>query len=90
MIEICAIGSLRVTAALWNAGRLATDGTAKIAMITSQGGSIAWRSVQNAPGPDFAGDYGLFLRFSPCVPITRLELTAAVTRPPALSIVSLS
>ena len=58
MIEICALGSLRVTAALWNAGCLASDGSAKIIMITSQGGSIAWRPVQNAPGPDFGGDYG--------------------------------
>ena len=59
MIEICAIGALRVTAALWNAGKLASDGTAKIAYITSQGGSIGWRDVQNAPGPNFGANYGL-------------------------------
>ena len=58
MIEICAIGPLRVTAALWNAGKLVANGTAKIAMITSQGGSIGWRDTQNAPGPNFGGNYG--------------------------------
>jgi NAD(P)-dependent dehydrogenase (short-subunit alcohol dehydrogenase family) len=58
MIDICALGSLRVTAALWNANKLRRDGSCKIIMITSQGGSIAWRKTQNAPGPDFAGNYG--------------------------------
>lgn len=61
MIDICALGSLRVTAALWNANKLRRDGSCKIIMITSQGGSIAWRKTQNAPGPDFAGNYGTIL-----------------------------
>jgi short-subunit dehydrogenase len=52
MIDICAIGPLRITAALTTAGLL-TSG-AKVAMITSQGGSISWRRVQNPKG----GDYG--------------------------------
>lgn len=52
MIDICAVGPLRITAALVNAGLVAADG--KVAMITSQGGSIAWRDVQNPEG----GDYG--------------------------------
>jgi len=52
MIDICSIGMLRVTAALWNADLIKTGG--KVAMITSQGGSIAWRDVQCPSG----GDYG--------------------------------
>ena len=53
MIDICAIGPLRVTAALHNAGKIKAPG-GKVAMITSQGGSIAWRTTQNPTG----GDYG--------------------------------
>jgi len=52
MIDICAVGMLRVTAALWNAKKITPGG--KVAMITSQGGSISWREVQNPAG----GDYG--------------------------------
>ena len=48
-------GPLRVTAALFNAGLIASSG-AKVAMITSQGGSIAWRDVQNGESGPF--DYG--------------------------------
>lgn len=54
MIDICALGPLRVSSALFNAGCIRSPG-GKIAMITSQGGSIAWRDVQNAGGPY---DYG--------------------------------
>jgi len=43
MIDICAVGPLRVTSALYNAGLIKRG--AKIAMITSQGGSISWRTV---------------------------------------------
>ena len=53
MIDICAVGPLRVSAALRNAGKIKTPG-GKIAMITSQGGSVTWREVQNPSG----GDYG--------------------------------
>lgn len=53
MIDICALGPLRVTAALHNAGRIKSPG-GKVAMITSQGGAIAWRTTQNPEG----GDYG--------------------------------
>jgi NAD(P)-dependent dehydrogenase (short-subunit alcohol dehydrogenase family) len=53
MIDICALGPLRVTNALYHA-KLLGEGC-RIAMITSQGGSIAWRPVQNA---DEGGDYG--------------------------------
>ncbi len=53
MIDICAVGLLRVTSNLFNNGLL-KDGKSSIAMITSQGGSISWRTVQNPDG----GDYG--------------------------------
>jgi len=53
MIDICALGPLRVTAALYNGGLL-TPGKSKVVVITSQGGSITWRLVQNPEG----GDYG--------------------------------
>lgn len=52
MIDICAVGPLRITAGLAAAGLLKSG--AKVAMITSQGGSIDWRTVQNPEG----GDYG--------------------------------
>lgn len=44
MIDICAVGPLRVSAALFNAGKIAAPG-GKVAMITSQGGSVAWRTA---------------------------------------------
>ena len=53
MIDICAVAPLRVVTALRNLTLLKTDGTCKIAMITSQGGSIAWREVQNPTGHDY-------------------------------------
>lgn len=52
MIDICAVGVLRVTDALLQGDRF-TEGCV-VANITSQGGSIAWRSVQCPDG----GDYG--------------------------------
>jgi len=52
MIDICALGPLRVSANLYNNGIL-KEGSS-IAMITSQGGSIDWRTTQNPNG----GDYG--------------------------------
>jgi len=51
MIDICAVGPLRISAALVKAGNLKKG--SKIAMITSQGGSISWRDVQNPEGHDF-------------------------------------
>ena len=52
-IDICAVGQLRVTNALWHAQKIKSpDG--KIVFITSQGGSIGWRDVQCPDG----GDYG--------------------------------
>jgi len=51
MIDICAVGPLRVTSALFNAGLLPSG--SKVAIISSQGGSIAWRTVQNPNGHDY-------------------------------------
>jgi len=51
MIDICALGPLRVTSALFNAKLLSP--TAKVIMITSQGGSIEWRKEQNPKGHDY-------------------------------------
>jgi hypothetical protein len=56
-IDICACGPLRVTAALINGGLLKAG--SKVIMITSQGGSVSWRTVQNPLG----GDYGHHVRF---------------------------
>jgi len=52
MIDICALGPLRVTTSVVNAGLMKEGST--VAMITSQGGSVSWRTVQNPTG----GDYG--------------------------------
>jgi NAD(P)-dependent dehydrogenase (short-subunit alcohol dehydrogenase family) len=53
MIDICAVGPLRVTGGLVQNDMLPNG--SKVAMITSQGGSIEWRPVQNA---NEGGDYG--------------------------------
>jgi len=52
MIDICACGPLRVTASIFNGGLLKESSV--VAMITSQGGSVSWRTTQNPDG----GDYG--------------------------------
>ncbi len=44
MIDICALGPLRISAGLFNAGLLKSG--SKVAMITSQGGAISWRTTQ--------------------------------------------
>lgn len=51
MIDICAVGPLRVTSALFNANLLSRQ--SKVIIISSQGGSIAWRFVQNPAGHDY-------------------------------------
>lgn len=51
MINICAVGPLRVSVAFVNGG-LMKEGS-KIIMITSQGGSVEWRTVQNPNGRDY-------------------------------------
>ena len=52
MIDICAVGPLRVSSLMFNEGKIKAPG-GKIAMITSQGGSVAWRGVQNPTGHDY-------------------------------------
>ena len=51
MINICACGPLRVSTALVNGGVM-KEGS-KIIMITSQGGSVDWRTTQNPNGHDY-------------------------------------
>jgi NAD(P)-dependent dehydrogenase (short-subunit alcohol dehydrogenase family) len=51
MIDICAIGPLRITSGLSTAGLLPTG--SKVVIITSQGGSVEWRSTQNPTGQDY-------------------------------------
>eukprot|EP00316_Scyphosphaera_apsteinii_P005928 CAMPEP_0119315190 /NCGR_PEP_ID=MMETSP1333-20130426/34777_1 /TAXON_ID=418940 /ORGANISM="Scyphosphaera apsteinii, Strain RCC1455" /LENGTH=278 /DNA_ID=CAMNT_0007320463 /DNA_START=157 /DNA_END=993 /DNA_ORIENTATION=+ len=60
-IDICALGPLRLNAALVNAKKL-TNG-AKIVVITSQAGSAEWRKTQNA---DEGGDYGHHMSRAAC------------------------
>merc|ERR1719446_1411329 len=51
MIDICALGPLRISSALYNNGFL-KEGS-KVAIISSQGGSISWRTTQNPTGHDY-------------------------------------
>ena len=51
MIDICAVGPLRISSALFNAGLLPKG--SKVVIISSQGGSISWRTVQNPTGHDY-------------------------------------
>jgi len=51
MIDICALGPLRVSAALANARVINKGG--RIAILTSQGGSITWRTTQSPEGCDY-------------------------------------
>mmetsp|Transcript_32207 Transcript_32207/g.48968 ORF Transcript_32207/g.48968 Transcript_32207/m.48968 type:complete len:326 (+) Transcript_32207:75-1052(+) len=60
-INICALGPLRMNAALVNAKALAKD--AKLVIITSQAGSVEWRSTQNK---DEGGDYGHHMSRAAC------------------------
>lgn len=60
-IDVCALGPLRVNSALVNAGALAKE--AKLVIITSQAGSIEWRSTQNK---DVGGDYGHHMSRAAC------------------------
>jgi NAD(P)-dependent dehydrogenase (short-subunit alcohol dehydrogenase family) len=60
-IDICALGPLRMNSALVAAGALAKD--AKLAIITSQAGSVEWRKTQNK---DEGGDYGHHMSRAAC------------------------
>lgn len=60
-INVCALGPLRMNAALVNAKALAKD--AKLVIITSQAGSVEWRTTQNK---DEGGDYGHHMSRAAC------------------------
>lgn len=60
-IDICALGPLRVSAALINAGKVAAGG--RIIIISSQAGSAEWRTTQNAGR---GGDYGHHMSRAAC------------------------
>ena len=61
-IDVCALGPLRITHALYKAGKLERNGKiGKVIIITSQAGSCEWRYTQNptpAVGAEFHGNYG--------------------------------
>jgi NAD(P)-dependent dehydrogenase (short-subunit alcohol dehydrogenase family) len=61
MINICALGPLRVNSAAVNSKALAEG--AKLVIITSQAGSAEWRSTQNK---DEGGDYGHHMSRAAC------------------------
>jgi NAD(P)-dependent dehydrogenase (short-subunit alcohol dehydrogenase family) len=60
-INICALGPLRVNSAAVTTGALAEG--AKLIIITSQAGSVEWRSTQNK---DEGGDYGHHMSRAAC------------------------
>mmetsp|Transcript_14642 Transcript_14642/g.34805 ORF Transcript_14642/g.34805 Transcript_14642/m.34805 type:complete len:369 (+) Transcript_14642:42-1148(+) len=59
-IDICAVGPLRVTSALYKSGLLKGG---KVLIITSQAGSCEWRFTQNQ---DEGGDYGHHMSRAAC------------------------
>lgn len=62
-IDICALGPLRLTAALVNANKLMPDTKSIVVIITSQAGSCEWRFTQNK---DNGGDYGHHMSRAAC------------------------
>mmetsp|Transcript_29333 Transcript_29333/g.65675 ORF Transcript_29333/g.65675 Transcript_29333/m.65675 type:complete len:347 (+) Transcript_29333:25-1065(+) len=60
-IDICGLGPLRVNAALFQAGLLQEG--AKAIVISSQAGSVQWRTTQNA---NEGGDYGHHMSRAAC------------------------
>lgn len=60
-INICALGPLRINSAMVNAKALAKD--AKLVIITSQAGSVEWRTTQNKGE---GGDYGHHMSRAAC------------------------
>lgn len=59
-IDICALGPLRVTSALYKNGLLKNG---KVLIITSQAGSVEWRFTQNQ---NEGGDYGHHMSRAAC------------------------
>ncbi|KAK7238898.1 short chain dehydrogenase [Aureococcus anophagefferens] len=67
MIDICSVGPLRVSSALFKAGKIKE----KVIIITSQAGSRRWRLTQNPPGSldtsnPFTGNYGHHMSRASC------------------------
>jgi len=60
-IDVCAVGPLRVSSALYNAGKVSKDG-GKIIIVTSQAGSVDWRFTQCPEG----GNYGHHMSRAAC------------------------
>lgn len=75
-IDICACGPLRVSGALVKAGLL-KEGS-KIIMITSQGGSITWRTTQNPTGHDY-GHHVCLLFILACAYWSRISYMLILT-----------
>jgi len=69
-IDVCALGPLRITHALYKGGKLERNGKpAKVIIITSQAGSCEWRFTQNPtpnPGDEFHGNYGHHMSRAAC------------------------
>jgi len=69
-IDVCALGPLRITQALYKGGKLERNGVpAKVIIITSQAGSCEWRFTQNPtpkPGEEFHGNYGHHMSRAAC------------------------
>jgi len=66
-IDVCALGPLRITQALYKGGKIAKDG--KVIIITSQAGSCEWRFTQNPTqkvGEEFDGNYGHHMSRAAC------------------------
>jgi NAD(P)-dependent dehydrogenase (short-subunit alcohol dehydrogenase family) len=61
MIDVCALGPLRVSAAAFNQGKIAKGG--QVVVITSQAGSTEWRFTQNKGK---GGDYGHHMSRAAC------------------------
>jgi NAD(P)-dependent dehydrogenase (short-subunit alcohol dehydrogenase family) len=61
-IDICAVGPLRITAALRSKGLIKKNG-GKVIVISSQAGSAEWRKTQNK---DEGGDYGHHMSRAAC------------------------
>lgn len=62
-IDICALGPLRVTYALYNAAKIMPDEKTIVVIISSQAGSCEWRFTQNE---DNGADYGHHMSRAAC------------------------
>lgn len=60
-IDICSLGPLRISSALYNAGKIMPGG--RIVTISSQAGSCEWRTTQNK---NKGGDYGHHMSRAAC------------------------